>query len=62
MVDYFPVSQKRKFPEPAREQEDLDEPVQDATVDVALNIYREKHNAQTIALRITFRLPDTTYQ
>lgn len=59
MVDYLPLSQNRKFPEKAPAPEEIDEPVQDATVDVALNIYREKNNAQTFALRITFRLPDT---
>jgi hypothetical protein len=58
MVDYFPVSHNRKFPEPAPEPEPDEESVQDATVDVVLNVYKEKRDAHSIALRISFRLPD----
>jgi hypothetical protein len=59
MLDYFPVSHNRKFPEPAPEPEDLDEPAQDAIVDVVLNVYRERNNSQCIAIKISFRLPNT---
>ena len=58
MVDYFPVSQNRKFPEPAPEPEADDAAVQDAAVDVVLNVYKEKRDGYSIALRISFRLPD----
>jgi hypothetical protein len=57
MVDYFPI-QNRKFPEPAPEPEEIDETAHDATVDVVLNVYKEKRDAHSIALRISFRLPD----
>jgi hypothetical protein len=59
MVDYLPLrSNNRKFQEPAPEPEEIDEATQDAIVDVVLNVYREKRDAHSIALRISFRLPD----
>ena len=58
MVDYFPVSQNRKFPKPdpepeAEEEEEVREPV---VVDLVYNAYEER-NGKTIALKISFRLP-----
>jgi hypothetical protein len=58
MMDYFPIPQNRKFPEPAPEPEPDEEAVQDATVDVVLNVYKEKRDGQSIALHISFRLPE----
>jgi hypothetical protein len=58
MVDYFPVSQNRKLPEPAPEPEPDDAAMLHPTVDVVLNVYKEKRDAHSIALRISFRLPD----
>jgi hypothetical protein len=58
MIDYFPVSRNRKFPEPEPEPEEEEAQVQDATVDVVLNVYKERKDAHSIALRISFRLPD----
>ena len=58
MVDYIPVYQNRKFPEPAPEPEADEEAAQDATLDVVLNVFKEKRDAQSITLHISFRLPD----
>jgi hypothetical protein len=58
LVDYFPVSQNRKFPEPAPEPEADDATVLHPMVDVVLNVYKEKRDAQSIALRVSFHLPD----
>ncbi len=60
MVDHFPLSQNRKFPEPAPDPEADEEAVQDAIVDVVLNVFKERRDAQSIALRISFRLPENT--
>jgi hypothetical protein len=57
MVDYYPIrSHKHKLPAP--EQEADDEAVQDATVDVVVNLYKERRDAHSSALRISFRLPE----
>jgi hypothetical protein len=58
MVNHFPVSQNRKFPEPAPESEEVDEAVQDPMVDAVLNVYREKRDGYSIAVRLSFRLPE----
>jgi len=57
MVNHFPISQNRKFPEPEPEPEEIDEAAQDASVDVVVNVYKEKQG-HSIALRLSFRLPD----
>jgi hypothetical protein len=57
MVDHYPLtSNNHKLPDPDPEVEE--ETAQDATVDVVLNVYKEKRDAHSIALRISFRLPD----
>jgi hypothetical protein len=57
MVDYHPIRSKQwKLPEPEPDADE--EAAQDATVDVVVNIYKEKNNAHSFALRISFRLPD----
>jgi hypothetical protein len=57
MVDYQSLrSLNHKVPDP--EPDEGEEAAQDATVDVVVNVYRECNNAQSIALRISFRLPD----
>jgi hypothetical protein len=58
MVDYPIRNNKWKLPDPAPEPEEVDEAAQDATVDVVLNVFRERNNAQSVALRISFRLPE----
>ncbi len=46
----------RELPDP--DEEAMPHP----TVDVVLNVYREKNNAHSIALRISFRLPDNAWE
>jgi hypothetical protein len=58
MVDYFPVSPNRKFPEPAPEPEAEDVVAKDATMDVVVNVYKGKQDGYSIALRLSFNLPD----
>jgi hypothetical protein len=59
MVDYQSIrSYNSKFPEAAPEPEEGDAAAHDATVDVVLNVYKEKRDGQSIAVRISFRLPD----
>lgn len=56
MVDSRPIrSYNSKFPKPEPELDE--EAVQDAMVDVVLNVYRERKDAHSIALRLSFRLP-----
>jgi hypothetical protein len=58
-VDYLPRrSNNSKFPEPAPEPEEIDEAAHDASIDVVLNVFKEKRGGQSIALRIIFRLPE----
>jgi hypothetical protein len=58
MVDYHPIrSNNWKLPDRKPEAEEDQEELH-PTVDVVLNVYREKNNAQSIALRISFRLPE----
>jgi hypothetical protein len=49
-----------KLPDPAPEPEADEEAAQDAVVDVVFNLFREKNNGQSMALRISVRLPDKT--
>jgi hypothetical protein len=58
MVDYFPVSQNRKFPDPAPEPEADDAATKDATMDVVVNVYKEHRDGYSIAVRLSFRLPE----
>jgi hypothetical protein len=57
MVDYYPVSQNRKSPESAPEPEKGDEELPESIVAVVWNVYEEKGNAKSLALRISIRLP-----
>ena len=58
-MDYLPLrSNNSKFPEPAPEPEEIDEAVHDAVVDAVLNVYKEKRDGYSIALRISIRLPE----
>jgi hypothetical protein len=55
MVDYYPIRSNnwnQPQPEPEEEQEVL-EPV----IDVVYNVYQEKGDAKSFALKISIRLP-----
>jgi hypothetical protein len=57
MVDYQPIrSYNHKVPDPDTEVEE--EASHDAIVDAVINVFRERNNSQSIALRISFRLPE----
>jgi hypothetical protein len=47
-----------KLPDPEPDPEEIAEAVQDAVVDAVLNVYKEKRDGYSIALRISFRLPE----
>jgi hypothetical protein len=57
MVDYFPTRSNHSHP-PEPEPEAVDAAAQDATLDVVINYYKERRDAQSIAVRISFRLPE----
>jgi hypothetical protein len=55
MVDYYPIHINRQEPdpEPIEDEQDVLQPV----VDVVYNVYKENGNAQSIALKISIKLP-----
>jgi hypothetical protein len=56
MVDDHPIrTHNWKLPEPEPEVDD--EAVLEPTVDVVVNVYREKRDGKTVALKISIRLP-----
>jgi hypothetical protein len=54
MVDYLPLSINWKLPEPEPEEE---QEVLEPVIDVVYNVYQEKGDAKSFALKISFRLP-----
>jgi hypothetical protein len=54
MVDYLPLSINRKLPEPEQDEE---QEVLEPVIDVVYNVYQEKGDAKSFALKISFRLP-----
>ena len=55
MRDYFPLTNNRKLPQPEPEEQQPElEPV---VVDLVYNTYKER-NGKTIALLVSFHLPD----
>jgi hypothetical protein len=58
MVDYYPLSYNHKLPEPdpePEEEQEIQEPVAD--IDVVWNVYQEKGDAKSFALKLSLRLP-----
>jgi hypothetical protein len=56
MVDYTLRSNNWKQPEPGTEvEQEVLEPVVD--IDVVWNVYQEKGNARSMALKVSLRLP-----
>jgi hypothetical protein len=56
MVDYIKLPTNWREPEPEQEGEE-DQELLAPVVDVVYNVYKEKGNAQSIALKISFRFP-----
>jgi hypothetical protein len=56
MVDYVPVSQNRKFPEPDPEPE-VEQALSEPVVDVVYNVFQEKGGAKSFAVKVSIRLP-----
>jgi hypothetical protein len=56
MVDYVKLLTPRKQPEPDPELEEEQESLQ-PQVDIVWNVYTEKGDAKSLALRISLRLP-----
>jgi hypothetical protein len=54
MVDYLPLSINRKLPEPEQDEE---QEVLEPVIDVVYNVYQEKGDAKSFALKISIRLP-----
>ena len=57
MVDYFPTRTNHSHP-PEPEPEAVDAAVQNATVDVVINYFKERRDGQSLAVRVSFSLPD----
>jgi hypothetical protein len=55
MVDYYKLPVNRELPDPdqVEEEQELREP----SVDVVWNVYKEKGSAQSMAVKISIRLP-----
>jgi hypothetical protein len=55
MVDYYPIPKNHKLPQPEPEGEEQE--ALQPEVDIVWNVYTEKGDAKSLALRISLRLP-----